>query len=173
MIAIARKLLEWVFVIVLALGFTLLFRIYVAEGRWIPSESMVPTLQVGDRLIIEKVTPRITGIARGDIIVFSPPEASARKEDMIKRVIGLPGDTLYINDGKVYVNDVALNEPYEAEAPEKDFKTYTVPENSYFVMGDNRNDSYDSRYWGPVPADHIIGKALVRYFPIDNIHMFE
>lgn len=169
----ARNLLDWIIVVVLAVGFSLVFRIYVAEGRWIPSESMVPTLQVGDRLIIEKVTPRFTGIARGDIIVFRPPSTSSQKEDMIKRVIGLPGDTIVIKSGKVYINGKALNEPYEAEKPSADFKPYKVPENSYFVMGDNRNDSYDSRYWGPVPADRIIGKALVRYFPIDNIHMFE
>lgn len=168
-----RKLLDWIIVLVMAVGFSLAFHIYVAEGRWIPSESMVPTLQVGDRLIIEKVTPRLTGIGRGDIVVFRPPASISQKDDLIKRVIGLPGDTISIKKGIVYINGTALNEPYEAEKPSADFKPYKVPENSYFVMGDNRNDSYDSRYWGPVPADNIIGKALVRYFPVDNIHMFE
>ena len=169
----ARKLLDWIIVLVMAVGFSLVFRIYVAEGRWIPSESMVPTLQVGDRLIIEKVTPRLTGIERGDIVVFRPPASISQKDDLIKRVIGLPGDTISIKKGTVYINGTALNEPYEAEKPLADFKPYKVPENSYFVMGDNRNDSYDSRYWGPVSADQIIGKALVRYFPVDNIHMFK
>ncbi|HBV98602.1 MAG: signal peptidase [Peptococcaceae bacterium BICA1-7] len=168
----ARKLLDWIIVLVMAVGFSLVFRIYVAEGRWIPSESMVPTLQVGDRLIVEKVTPRLTGIQRGDIIVFRPPASISQKDDLIKRVIGLPGDTLSIKKGIVYINGEALSEPYEAEKPFADFKPYKVPEKSYFVMGDNRNDSYDSRFWGPVPEDQIIGKALVRYFPVDSMHMF-
>jgi len=130
---------------------------------------MVPTLQVGDRLLIEKVSHKIKGFSRGDIVVFKAPSRSGLKEDLIKRVIGLPGDTILIKSGLVYVNNSALQEPYIAEKPLQDFGPFTVEKNSLFVMGDNRNNSFDSRYWGTVPYNLVIGKAWVRYYPLNRI----
>lgn len=168
-----KTILEWIIVVVFAVAFTLVFRTYVAEGRFVPTDSMHPTLQEGDRLIIEKVTFKMSGIQRGDIVVFTPPERSDKKEDMVKRVIGLPGETLSIKSGTVYINGSALNEPYQPEKPRADFGPYKVPEGSYFVMGDNRNKSYDSRYWGPVYLSSVIGKTMVLYYPFDRIHYFK
>lgn len=166
------KILDWILTLAVALLISLTARVYIAEGRWISSASMLPTLEVGDRLVIEKVSPRLKGVSRGDIVVFKTPPAAGLKEDMIKRAIGLPGDTVSITKGIVYVNGTPLDEPYEREKPHKDFGPFTVPENSIFVMGDNRNNSYDSRYWGVVPADSVVGRALVLYYPLGKARFF-
>ena len=173
MTSLTRKIAEWVITIGVAVACSLTFHIYVAEGRWIPSESMLPTLQVGDRLIVEKVTPKVSGVERGDIIVFRPPAKSGKTDDLVKRVIGLPGDSISIKNGTVYINGTPLAEPYALEKPDTDFKAYKVPENSFFVMGDNRNNSYDSRYWGTVPESLIIGRVMLRYYPFTNTKYFE
>lgn len=167
-----RNILDWVYTLAFALVLALVIRTFVAEARWIPSESMLPTLKVGDRLIIDKVSYHINGIKRGDIIVFKAPPSSKLNETLIKRVIGLPGDTVAIKNGLVYINNQPLNEPYELEKPRVDYNTITVPENSFFVMGDNRNNSYDSRFWGMVPEELIIGKAVARYYPISSATIF-
>jgi len=168
-----KKVWEWTRTLVLAAAISLIFRAYVVEARWIPSESMVPTLKIGDRLFVDKISYRLHDIERGDIIVFEAPTSSHLEEDLIKRVIGLPGDSVQIKDGIVYVNDQALDEPYEEEKPREDFAKIIVPEQSFFVMGDNRNNSNDSRYWGCVPQDMVIGKAVFRFFPFDRIEVVE
>ncbi|MDD3654234.1 MAG: signal peptidase I [Desulfotomaculaceae bacterium] len=168
----ASKLRELVYTVVLALVLSLFIHTFVAEARWIPSPSMLPTLQVGDRLLIEKVSFRVSGIDRGDIIVFKAPPASRLDEVLIKRVVGLPGDTVLIKKGTVYVNGNPQVEPYQLEKPREDFKPFTVPENSVFVMGDNRNNSYDSRFWGVVPMELIIGKAWLCYYPWRDMTIF-
>ena len=187
--------------IFLALG----IRSYVAEARYIPSESMVPTLLVNDRLIVEKLHYRFGGSPkRGDIIVFMPTPELRRhnlKEAFIKRVIGLPGEVVELKDGRVYINGQVLDEPYVAretapppsqgqpstKAPTTpqasqrteinvcvgDPKPYLsrpvrVPANSYLVLGDNRNRSYDSRCWGVVSQDLIVGQAVWRFWPLDR-----
>jgi len=169
---VTKKITEWIFTLVLAVLLSLAIRTYVAEARWIPSTSMLPTLKVGDHILIEKVSLKINGINRGDIVVFQAPPASRLDEVMIKRVIGLPGDIVSINKGTVYTNGIALEEPYELERPRNDFKPFTVPQGSLFVMGDNRNNSFDSRYWGVVPEDLVIGKAMARFYPIDTATIF-
>jgi signal peptidase I len=164
------------------LGLSLLLafgiRQFVAEPRFIPSESMVPTLEVNDRLIVEKISYLLHPPERGDIIVFSPPAAVAQacnspatitQEAFIKRVIGLPGDTVEVRNGTVFINKQPLSEPYIAEPPHNPAKPQVVPPNSYFVMGDNRNNSCDSRFWGDVPRSNIIGRAAFRFFPFDRI----
>lgn len=151
--------------LVLALG----FHTFVAELRSIPSESMSPTLAVGDRLIVEKLSYDIHPPRRGDIVVFkAPPELIKQtlKDDLIKRVIGVPGDVIAIKQGKVYVNGSALSEPYLAERPDYGYGPATVPVDQYFVLGDNRNHSYDSHAWGFVPRRNIIGHAAFRLAPI-------
>lgn len=167
-----KIVLDWIATLVLAVLLSLVIRTYVAEARWIPSTSMLPTLKIGDRLIIDKVSFKLNGIKRGDIVVFHAPPASRLDEVMIKRVIGLPGETVSIKNGTVYINGTPLDEPYELEKPREDFKPFTVPDNSLFVMGDNRNNSFDSRFWGVVPTDLVIGKAMVRFYPLENVKMF-
>jgi signal peptidase I len=148
---------------VLALG----IRTFVAEARYIPSGSMLPTLQINDRLIIDKVSYHFSQVKRGDIVVFNPTETLRQKfkDAFIKRVIGLPGDTVEVRRGTVFVNGEPLQENYIAAEPEYVYGPEVVPEGQYLVLGDNRNNSYDSHYWGFVPQDLIIGKAVVRFWP--------
>ncbi|HEY9622177.1 MAG TPA: signal peptidase I [Crinalium sp.] len=152
--------------IILALG----IRHFVAEARYIPSESMLPTLEVNDRLIVEKVSYHFHTPERGDIIVFWPTqrlkqENPSLKDAFIKRVIGLPGDKVEVRDGKVFVNGQPLSENYIAAEPEYQWGPEVVPANSYLVLGDNRNNSYDSHFWGYVPRENIIGRAVIRFWP--------
>lgn len=149
-------------------------RTFVAEARYIPSSSMEPTLEINDRLIIEKVSYRIGSPQRGDLVVFTPTEtlqARGFKDAFIKRAIGLPGDTVEIKGGKVYVNGKALTENYIAEPPESDYGPVLVPQDRYWVLGDNRNNSSDSRVWGFVPQSNLIGRANVRFWPLDRISL--
>ncbi len=165
--------------ILLSAVFAFGFRTYVAESCYIPSGSMLPTLQINDRLVVDKISYRLSDPARGDMVVFAPPAKLKIKENFIKRVIGLPGDRVEVKNGKVYVNGKVLAEKYVAQTP-----TYTwtktessdpqftpnqlVPEGQYLVLGDNRNNSLDSHYWGFITKDRIVGKAIVRYWPIDR-----
>jgi signal peptidase I len=167
-----KSIFEWGRTIVIAVVLVFLFRHFVAEAFYIPSESMQPTLMVGDRLYVEKLSYQFGDIQHGDIIVFTPPPSAkvpADEDHLIKRVIALPGDTVKVESGIVYVNDKALDEPYEAERPTMDYKPFTVPPDQVFVMGDNRNNSYDSRFWGTVPRENVIGKAFVRYYPFNHM----
>ncbi|MFM7887213.1 MAG: signal peptidase I [Pseudanabaena sp.] len=176
--------------ILLAVG----VRIFVAEPRYIPSSSMEPTLLIDDRLIIDKLSFRWRKPERGEIIVFNPPNVSVVPDPTkvyIKRVIGLPGDRISIHNGKVFINDVPLNEPYIAAPPNytlptqddalcpncfrppnvqsgKDYPYFTVPNGKYWVMGDNRNNSLDSHVWGLMPEENIVGRAMFRYWPFDS-----
>jgi signal peptidase I len=158
---------------VLALG----IRSFVAEARYIPSGSMLPTLQIDDRLIIDKISYRFSDPARGDIVVFNPTaqlEKEKFKDAFIKRVIGVPGDRVDVKGGKVYINGKLLKENYLDEAPQYKWSSTAltpdgiVPKDHYLVLGDNRNNSYDSHFWGFVPKDKIVGKATVRFWPISR-----
>ncbi|MBE9127890.1 MULTISPECIES: signal peptidase I [unclassified Coleofasciculus] len=147
-------------------------RSFVAEARYIPSGSMEPTLQINDRLIIDKLSYNFRKPDRGDIVVFSPTDELRKqnfKDAFIKRVIGLPGDTVEVKGGRVYVNDQALRENYIEEEPNYYFGPVKVPSDQYLVLGDNRNNSYDSHYWGYVPRDKIIGRAIVRFWPMNRV----
>lgn len=161
--------------VILAFG----IRTFVAEARYIPTKSMVPTLQVNDRLIVDKVSYHFKNPQRGDIVVFTPPDEapvvcggqppSTSKDAYIKRVVALPGETFEVRQGRVYINGQALDEDY-LEAPSNDlYGPRIVPENSYVVLGDNRNNSCDSRYWGFVPKENIIGRAVVRFWPVNRL----
>lgn len=148
-----------------------LIRTYVAEARYIPSGAMLPTLQINDRLIINKWSYRLQSPQRGDIVLFSPTETLKQenfKDAFIYRVIGLPGEKVEVKEGKVYINNRPLQENYIEEPPKYQFASVTVPPNSYFMLGDNRNNSYDSHYWGFVPRENIIGKATQRFWPLDR-----
>ncbi|NBD18767.1 MAG: signal peptidase I [Cyanobacteria bacterium] len=158
----------------LALSAVLAFgvRTFVAEARYIPSTSMLPTLKINDRLLIEKIGYRFTSPERGDIVVFSPTEALKEQgydDAFIKRVIGLPGETIQVRGGVVTVDGQPLLENYLADEPDYDFGPVTVPEGHYLVLGDNRNNSYDSHYWGFLPRENIIGRAAVRFWPLGRM----
>ncbi|MEK6754081.1 MAG: signal peptidase I [Chloroflexota bacterium] len=124
--------------------------------------SMLPTLENGEFVLVNKMSYRIGEVDRGDIIVFHFPLNP--EEELIKRVIGLPGDQVQVQDGQVYVNGQLLNEPYIAQAPSYT-GVWTILEGQIFVLGDNRNNSNDSKDWGLLPADNLVGKAVLIYWP--------
>ena len=139
--------------------------------------SMDPTLNAGDVLLVNRMAYRFSTPKRGDIIVYKTGDDSKKASTHIKRIIGLPGETVTIRDGKVYINDSTepLRDDFCPETPVGDFGPYEVPEGCYFMLGDNRNVSKDSRYWlNPyVEKDKIIGKAFLRYWPLNKISMIE
>lgn len=132
------------------------------ETRFIPSEAMLPTLQVNDKILIDKQAYKNTLPKRGDIVIFNPTETLIEEGytvPFIERVIGLLGETIEIKDDNVYINGNAIAEDYILEPPKYSFPLTKIPAASYFVLGDNRNNSYDSHYWGYVPQELIIGKT--------------
>lgn len=165
--SLKRELLEWVMVIVVAVIFALFIDLVLIVNAVVPSASMETTIMTGDRIIGNRLAYINDDPERGDIVIFKYPDHE--KELFIKRIIGMPGDTVLIIDGKVYINDstTPLDEPYLTEAPLGSFGPYTVPEGAYFMLGDNRNNSRDSRFWNQpyVFKDKILGKAFVRYWP--------
>jgi signal peptidase I len=166
----SRALLE--FLIILLVSFAVVFgfvRPFVMEAFWIPSESMVPTLLVGDRVLVNKFIYRFTDPHREDIVVFTSVENN--NEDLIKRVVGLPGDKIAVRGGKLLLNGEPQKEPYtNKNLPDRSFFAPTiVPDGHVFVMGDNRSNSYDSRRFGPVPEKHIEGEAFLRFWPPGRI----
>lgn len=162
-------------ILVVALLLAFLIRTFIAEPRFIPSASMLPTLQLGDRLVVEKISYQLHPPERFDIAVFRVPpqlqqDGYQSDQAFIKRVIGVPGDRIAIQKGWVYLNGEPLSESYIAETPKlEDLPTVTVPANQLFMMGDNRNNSNDSRYWGFLPLKNVIGKAVFKFFPFDRI----
>ena len=164
---------ENIIILAIALGLSLLIRTFVAEPRFIPSDSMFPTLEINDRLVIEKVSYYLKSPQFGDIIVFTPPSqlqeiGYAADQAFIKRIIGKPGQTIEVKNGRVYIDNQPQFERYIAEEPHYQLPPVKVPENSYFVMGDNRNDSNDSHVWGFLPQENIIGRAVFRFWPIER-----
>ena len=144
---------------------------FFLETRYIPSGSMLPTLQINDRLFIDKWSYRFQQPQRGDVAVFNPTEALQAKgfqDAFIARIIGLPGEKIEVKNGKVYVNNQPLVEPYIAEPPQYQWGPVPVPQDAYIVLGDNRNNSYDSHYWGFVPREYLIGKVSKRFWPLDR-----
>lgn len=159
-------LYEWIPTIAMALALALVLKSFVVASFYIPSGSMEKTLLKGDLLIADKFSYKVLGQdpQRGDIMIFRYPNDP--KKDYIKRVIGLPGDKIKVYHGRVYVNgQVLLEDDYINERPLSDYEEEVVPDDSYFVMGDNRNHSSDSRVWGFVPRDNIEGKALFVFYP--------
>ncbi len=160
--------------VTVALAIALFVRFFIAEPRFIPSPSMVPTLAVGDRLLVEKVSYRLRSPQKGDIVVFEPPPqlqeyGYSASQAFIKRVIGLPGQTVQVDQGKVFIDGQPLNEPYILEAPDYEMPLLQVPAGSLFMMGDNRNDSNDSHVWGFLPVQNAIGRAAFRFWPLEKI----
>ncbi len=163
------------FLVILAVAFVLVFgfvRPFVLEAFRIPSESMVPTLLVGDRVFVNKFIYRFTEPERGDVVVFE--SVNGGEEDLIKRVVGLPGDSIEVRDGVLFVNGERREEPYlNRRFPDSGFYgPTTVPPNHLFMMGDNRPNSRDSRFFGPVPFENIEGEAFVIFWPPSHIGLF-
>ncbi len=187
------KIYELIFeVIIPALILALIIRTFVIQAFKIPSESMVPTLQIGDHLFVLKFAYGISipfidkkimewnSPKRGDIIVFRYPDDP--KRDFIKRTIGLPGEKIQIKHKQVYINDKSLGEDYKIhtdisgiEQPTRDMweKAIIIPQDSYFMMGDNRDSSLDSRFWGPLSKNLIKGKAFIIYWPPWRIRLIK
>jgi signal peptidase I len=179
---------EILLVVVVALGVALLLRVFVVQTFYIPSGSMEPTLNIGDRILVNKVSYDLHGVQRGDIVVFSRPPAEncggTEVNDLVKRVIGLPGQTISLSHGHVVIDGKELREPYlpssirDSTLPGPSgtaynlTKPYVIPANHYFMMGDNRTDSCDSRYWGPIDRNSIVGKVDVRVWPLGGFHFF-
>lgn len=145
--------------------------------------SMRPTLDNGQLILVSRVAYELSDLGRGDIVIFRPPtypdqeESLLRRltgwpnfenyEDYIKRVVGLPGETVRVENGHIYIDNLALNEPYIAAPPDYN-GSWTVPEGHVFVLGDNRNNSSDSHSWGPVPVENVVGKAVFIYWPFTD-----
>jgi len=157
----------------------LIIRWQVIEPRWIPSGSMLPTLQIEDKILVEKLTPKIMSKSnlsdlKNKIIVFNVPEQliqAGYESDiaLIKRVIGVPGDKIEVKEGNLYLNDIAQNNFISDRNINYSTGPYVVPEKSLWVMGDNRNNSMDSHIWGFLPYKKVIGKAIFRYWPLNNM----
>jgi signal peptidase I len=182
-------LLEIVETLVLTLVIYLLIHNFIAQPFEVEQDSMFPTILEHEYVLIDKLSPRFSDYDRGDIVVFQPPDGFEQGGvPFIKRVIGMPGDTVSLENGRVFVtppggSPVRLDEPYvvvvdgdTAPTLPRDAERkseWTVPEGQYFVMGDNRPQSQDSRFFGPIERSSIIGRAWLRYFPLDRIGFME
>jgi len=160
-------LLETLQTIILAIVLYFLIDTVVARVR-VENISMLPTLQPGEFILVDKISFHFKEVEYGDIVIFHFPQNP--REDYIKRVIGLPGDQIRIADGQVYINEQVITEPYLSAPPVYE-GDWTVPGEALFVLGDNRNQSSDSHSWGFVPKENLIGKALVVYWPFDELKL--
>ncbi len=191
----AGSLVELVTIVAVALGLALGIQAFLVKPFRIPSESMVPTLAIGQRVLVDRVSERFGDPDRGDVMVFKPPRGaddnacgidkpesqpcprptSERSEtNFIKRVVALPGERLKIVNNRVYINGRKQDEPFlNNGTPCEQLcnmpREITIPKGHYFMMGDNRGESADSREWGPVPKRWLIGKAFVTYWPPKKI----
>jgi signal peptidase I len=199
--SLASSLVELVVIVVIALGLALAIQAFVVKPYRIPSGSMLPTLHINQRILVDRIGSHFTSPKVGDIIVFHPPKNYAdgcadpkegqdpagqdatrpcgvagtqpSSETFVKRVVGLPGDRIAIDNGHVIRNGVPEKDSYIVPcngAPACNFpSTITIPRGEYYMLGDNRPDSEDSRFWGPVPKKWIIGEAFMTYWPPDRI----
>jgi signal peptidase I len=180
---------EGFIVLAVAVVVAILLRTFVIQTFFIPSGSMIPTLEVGDRIVVDKLSYDLHRVDRGDIVVFTRPPhehcAGPPVPDLVKRVIGLPGETISLNGhGRVEINGKLLDEkwlptsvqgttyPGPAGTSYNLARPYKIPRNDYFVMGDARQNSCDSRFWGPIPGSDIVGKVVLRFWPLSSVKFF-
>ena len=164
LLAAARDVLE---TIIPAVVIALLINLLLAQATRVYGHSMEPNLETNQRLVVEKVTYHFREPQRGDVVVLRLPDHS--RELLIKRVIGLPGERVAIHDGKVFINGEPLDEPYLRQPTRGRMDEVLVPDRHVFVLGDNRSASNDSRTFGPVPYEAIVGRAWLSYWPPDRI----
>lgn len=170
--AATRSTIEWVVVIGGALALALVLRSFVIGTYYIPSESMEPTLQVGDRVFVNQLSYRWGDVERGQVIVFDRPggPGSDGIDVLIKRVIGIPGDVVEGRDGVVYRNGEKADEDYLPEGTfTSDFGPVTIGEGELWMMGDNRTNSEDARFFGTIPIDSVVGRAFVIFWPLGDL----
>ena len=169
--SLLRNLLEWAWILLGAVLLAMAMRAYVVQGYWTTSGSMEETLQVRDRVLVNRLSYRLHDVRRGDIVVFEKPTGvNSDADDLIKRVMALEGETIEARDNALYVDGHRVLETYLApDEVIRDFGPVLVPENHIFVMGDNRDNSSDSRVFGSIPEETIIGRATVLYWPLGRI----
>ena len=169
-----NPVVEWLVVVAVAITSALLVRAYVVQQFAVEGESMLSTLQDGDRVLVNRLSYRLHDPRRGDVVVLKRFDGNATERDLIKRVIGLPGETVEVRSCVVYIDDQELNEPYLDPAIQQrdgcgsDQAPIEVPEDSVFVLGDHRGRSSDSRAFGPVADDFLIGRAFVIIWPVGD-----
>ena len=168
MSSLGEEAKDWAISILMALVIAFVIRYFIVELYLVDGPSMRPTLQSAERLVVNKFIYRFRAPERGEILVFRYPKDPSR--DFIKRVIAVPGDTIEIKDGRVFVNQQLMNEPYILSKTRGDYPLTTIPEGHIFVMGDNRNNSEDSRFAdvGFVPYELVKGKAMMVFWPWDQ-----
>ena len=173
--SVLRTLLRWlsevVETVVPAVLIALLINLFLAQATRVYGQSMEPNLHTDQRLVVEKLSYNFHEPERGDIVILQVPQAGSGL--LIKRVIGLAGEKIEIKGGKVHINEQPLEEPYLSQQAQRDMKATVVPPKHVFVMGDNRGFSNDSRSFGPVPLDNIVGRAWFSYWPLDRIGFIE
>lgn len=165
-----RRIVEWVAILIVAVTTSFLIRAFVFQTFEVPSGSMLPTLQIGDRMVVDKVPGLAHDIHRGDIVVFhrAPGDTNAQYPILVKRVIGLPGETISSKGVTIYINGRAISEPWlvamntttTCSQSSFDIPSTHIPSGQYYVMGDCRGNSSDSRVWGTVPVGNIIGRVF-------------
>jgi signal peptidase I len=178
---------EWVVIVILALLAALAIKTWLIQAFYIPSPSMVPTLDVGDRILVDKISYDLHSVHRGDIVVFKRPATDTSDpsvNDLVKRVVAVPGDTVSSVNDMLYINGHPQSEPYLPAGTATTGKfsctpwvnntsqSCTIPQGQYWVMGDNRGDSKDSRYFGPIKGSLVVGRVVVRVWPIGSLHIF-
>ena len=174
--SLIKEIRDYIFLIILAFAFAFLMNKFVYANAEVPTGSMIPIVQPGDRLIINRLSYLFEDPKRGDIVMFAYPDNE--KKNYLKRIIGLPGEKLEIREGLIYINDreTPLSENYLNDEPNGDFGPYNVPEGCYFMLGDNRDNSLDAREWKNkyVKKEKIVGKAWLKCYPhITLLHSAE
>lgn len=169
-----RNVAEWVLIAGGALLVAFVIKTFLLQAFYIPSLSMAPTLKVNDRVLVNKLSYDLHDVHRGDLVVFeSPPNEGSQTKDLIKRVIGLPGETVESRDGHILINGQVLAEPYLGpDVTTGPLEKITVPPEHLWVMGDNRPNSRDSRFFGAIPESLVIGRAFIRVWPVTAIKLF-
>jgi signal peptidase I len=179
----SKTAIEWFLLIVAALVIAVLIKAFLFQAFYIPSDSMVPTLKTNDRVIVNKLSYHLHKVHRGDVVVFTTPKGPDGKpidptiKDLVKRVIGLPGDIISYKSDRIVINGKFLKESYLTPGTVTNCQSFQphcfpsgrIPENRYFVMGDNRQNSRDSRYFGAIPRSEIVGRVFVRVWPLNRL----
>lgn len=167
-----RNAVEWVVIAAGALLVAFVIKTFLLQAFYIPSLSMAPTLKINDRVLVNKLSYRLHDIHRGDVVVFRSVPGDGATKDLIKRVIGLPGETVESQNGHILINGQVLKEPYLGpDVVTGPLEKITIPAGHYWVMGDNRPNSRDSRFFGAISKSLIIGRAFVRVWPLTSLSL--